>query len=96
MATITFRAKPETIHNVDGSVAYVRIKVPMLTRNHCDMHAFRTHSKFGNYANSDLFPSMLAKIKREVLGDYIRMDYTLPSGVTVDTSGFLALVTIEV
>lgn len=94
-ATITFRGKVETLRYADDSIASVRIKVPTLERRHCDMAAFRAHPKYGSYANSDLFPGMLARIKRERLGDFIKMD-AIPEGVAVDTSGFLAVVTIAV
>ena len=95
MATIQFKAKPETIYNMDGTVAYRRVKVPTLARSHCDMHAFRSHKKYGSYANSDLFPGMLKRIKAERTGGYIRLD-RVPDGVTVDVSGYLACVSFEV
>lgn len=96
MAKVTFRAKPEILYNMDNSEAYRRIKVPVLSRAHCDMAAFRSHPRFGAYANSDLFPNLLRR-QRELLGvrEYIRLDQPLPPNVTVDVSGFLAVVTID-
>ena len=94
MASIEFRAKVETIYNMDDTVAFQRIKVPTLDRKHCDMAAFRKHPKFGGFANSDMFKNVLARIKRDRLGDYVRLD-RIPEGVTVDTSGFLALVSLD-
>lgn len=95
-ATIKFKAKPETIYNMDDSVAYQRIKVPALTRSHCDMETFRRHARFGPYANSDLFKSLLSRqVKQAGLGEYLRLDRPLPAGVSIDTSGFLAAVTIS-
>ena len=94
MARIEFKAKPETIYNHDMSVAYQRIKVPELTRSHCDMNAFRQHPKFRGLANSDLFPNVLRRIKADRLGDYVRLD-KIPQGVAVDTNGFLAKVSID-
>lgn len=94
-ATISFRAKVETIYNVDETVAWQHIKVPKLERRHCDMDAFRRHPKFGGLANSDLFPNLLSRIKRDHLGEYVRLD-RVPANVTVDTSGFLAVVSLEV
>lgn len=96
-ATITFKGKVETLEYADGTIAAVRIKIPKLERKHCDMAAFRAHPKYGSYANSDLFPAMLARIKREKLGDrdYLQLD-NIPEGVSVDTTGFLAVVTFEV
>jgi hypothetical protein len=96
MATITFRTKPETIYNMDDTVAYQRIRVPVFTRGHCDMSQFRRHEKLGGIANSDLFHNALSRIRRDLVGEYIRLDRELPKGVTVDTSGFLAKVSIEV
>ena len=95
MAKISFKAKIHTVYTVDDAVAYHCIKVPELTRKHCDMDAFRRHPKYGSYANSDLFPGMLRRIRKDKLGDIIRLD-KVPDGVTVDTSGFLAVVSVSV
>lgn len=95
-AVIRFKAKPETIYNMDDTIAFQRIKVPALTRSHCDMESFRRHAKFGPYANSDLFKNLLSRqLKQAGIGDYLRLDQPLPAGVAVDTSGFLAAVTVE-
>lgn len=95
MATITFRTKAKNVYHADGTLSHTVIIVPTLKRAHCDMNAFRFHPKFGDLANSDLFPNALARIKRDRLGDYIRLD-RIPDGVTVDQTGFLAEVTIDV
>ena len=95
MAKISFKAKIQTVYNMDDTVAYHCIKVPELTRSHCDMDAFRRHPKYRSYANSDLFPGMLRRIRKDKFGETIRLD-KLPDGVTVDTSGFLAVVSISV
>lgn len=94
MATVTFKARPEKIYNMDDTLAYERIKVPALTRSHCDMPAFRKHPKFGGWANSDLFLGMLNKQVRALTGNHIRLG-AAPAGVTLDSSGFLTAVTIE-
>lgn len=94
-AKITFKAKVQTIYNMDDSVAYQFIKVPELKRSHCDMDAFRKHPKYGSLANSDLFPNVLRWIKANLLGDIIRLDRVKPN-VAIDTSGFLAKVTVTV
>ena len=94
MATITFRGKVETALWMDGTLAYRYIRVPKFERRHCDMPAFREHARFGMFANSDLFPSVLAKI-RDGIGAKIKLD-AIPSGVQVNTDGFLATVTVEV
>lgn len=95
MAKIRFKAKAEQIYNPDDSPAFRLVRVPVLTRAHCDMNAFRAHARFGPYANSDLFPNLLAKIRRERLGESIRLD-RIPEGVDVDSSGFLAIVSLDV
>lgn len=97
MATITFKAKAArevTRDNVATGV-YI-IPVPTLTRGHCDMAAFRNHPKYGGLANSDLFGSALTRISRDTFKwQRIRTD-EVPPNVTVDLSGFLAVVTVEV
>ncbi|MCY0148325.1 hypothetical protein OEG84_11535 [Hoeflea sp. G2-23] len=94
MAKISFKAKTETVYEMDGTPAYTRVKVPTLDRKHCDIPAFRQHPKFGGFANSDMFPNILARIKRDRLGEYIRLD-RVPEGVAVDTTGFLAIVSLD-
>lgn len=98
MATISFKGKAFTVYNADDTPAYEAVKLPArFTRSHCDMNAFRRHPKFGGLANSDLFPNILSKIKRDTFGnrDWVRLDQ-IPAGVTVDTSGFLAVVCFDV
>lgn len=101
MAKISFKAKVQTVYNMDNTVAYRYIQVPELKRSHCDMEAFRQHSQYGSYANSDLFPKMLAGIRAKTFHSsvngckVVKLD-DVPSGVTVDTSGYLARVTWEV
>ena len=94
-ATISFRGKPETVHNGDTKEKW--LKIPELKRSHCDMAAFRSHPKYSGYANSDMFPGMLKRIRESVFGraNYIKL-HAIPDGVTVDTSGFLAEVTFKV
>lgn len=98
MATIQFKGKIQTVYNVDDSHAFDYIQVPELTAKHCNMAEFRVHPKYGSYANSDLFKGILRRIKENIVGKYssqIRLD-KIPAGVQIDTSGFLAVVTIEV
>jgi len=97
MAKISFRGKIRDERYADGTSAYRYIKVPELTRSHCDIAAFRKHEKFGWLANSDLFPNALRRIRTDTFGgrDFIRLD-DLPEGVSVDTSSFLAVVSFEV
>lgn len=97
MAKVTFKAKAETIRYADDSLAWRQIKVPKLGRKHCDMSAFRSHPKIGSFANSDMFPAILARhVKALGISERIRLDQPLPEGVTIDESGFLAVVTIEI
>jgi hypothetical protein len=93
-ATIQFKSKLRTARNFDGTLAYQYAPIPTLTRSHCDMAAFRKHPRYGGIANSDLFANALAKIKRDLDGN-IRLD-RIPNNVTVDDSGFLCAVTVEV
>ena len=96
MAHVEFKAKIETIYNMDDTIAFTRIKVPALTRRHCDMGAFRTHPVFGPYSNSDLFLPMLEGHRKKAgIGPYIRLDRPFPENVSIDTSGFLAKVRID-
>lgn len=97
MATIVFKGKVKQVIYSNGEHAYDYISIPELDRKHCDMAAFRNHPKYGAYANSDLFKGMLAGIKRQFFGSrsVIQLDQ-VPEGVTVDASGFLAIVTIAV
>lgn len=97
MAKISFRTKVQQVYHSDDTLAYEYIQAPELKRSHCDMQAFRTHAKYGGYANSDMFPSMLARIRRDLFGSSgILKLSSVPDGVTVDTSGFLALVEFDV
>jgi hypothetical protein len=93
---IEFKGKVRTVYNVDDTVAYRFISVPKIARNHCNMQAFRVSRKFGSYANSDLFLGMMrGELESRGIRDRIKLD-SLPDGVTVDESGFLAVVTIHV
>lgn len=97
MAKISFRAKVQQVYHSDDALAYEYIQVPELKRSHCDMNAFRQHAKYGSYANSDLFPGMLARIRRDLFGSCGMLKLSnIPEGVNVDTSGFLALVEFDV
>ncbi len=99
MAKITFKTKIREFWNVDGSSDGKYFTVPEFKSTYCDMAAFRKHPKFGGIANSALFPNALKKIRRDILRsdyrDFIRLS-DMPKNVTVDTSGFLAVVTVEV
>jgi hypothetical protein len=53
-ATIEFKGKVKRVSYSDGS-GYDYIQIPEFDRKHCDMNAFRSHVRYGSYANSDLF-----------------------------------------
>lgn len=99
MATITFKAKAVREIFLDATReptgAFI-IQAPRFTRKHCDMPAFRKHGRFGGFANSDLFPNVLERIRRDTFPHgHIRTD-AIPANVKIDLSGFLAVVTVEV
>ena len=81
----------------DGTPAPARVPVPKkFGAQHYDRQHFRDDARYAAIANSDLFPSAIAGALRKLgIGAAIRLD-NLPPGVTVDTSGFLAVVTIEI
>lgn len=95
MAKVSFKSKVRRVYNMDNSVAYEYVQVPALNRQHVDMAQFRQHAKFGSYANSDLFPAMLRRAA-DAMGvkERIKLD-AIPAGVTVDTGGFLAVVSFD-
>lgn len=96
MATITFKTKPIKVYNADDSFAFTQINVPNFTRAHIDMAEMRNHPKYRSYANSDLFPSILKGIKRQHFPmGWFKLEEA-PEGITVDATGFLAIVTFEV
>jgi hypothetical protein len=94
---IEFKTKVQTMRTVDDAPLYDYVEVPVFKRSHVDMAAARNHPKYGGYANSDLFLGMLARIRRDVLSGraFLRLS-ELPDNVTVDASGFLARVTVQV
>ena len=100
MATIKFKSKIKMIGAIGGDEEHEYITVPVLTRGHCDMQAMRTHKKYGAYANSDMLLTMLAGIRAERFPaakytNLIRVS-ALDDSVTIDKSGFLVVVSIEV
>lgn len=96
MATITFKAKVQTMYNMDDTEAYKFISVPQFKTSHADRESFRKHPKYSGLVNSDLFQNVLSRIRRDTIkNDMVRLDQ-LPANVSVDASGFLAVVTITV
>ncbi len=97
MAQIQFKGKVKHVRYADGSHAFDYIAIPELDRKHCDMAAFRSHPKYGGFANSDMFKGILSRIKVQKFGSLTTMLKlnAIPEGVNVDTSGFLAVVTFD-
>lgn len=96
MATITFKAKVNNVYTHDDDLAYKYIKVPTFKQHHCDMPAFRNHIRYGSFANSNLFNNILARIHRQYFPQGKLKLNDIPENVEVDTSKFLAVVTIKV
>lgn len=106
MATIMFKGKFFSITDWDENFKYHGMKVPVFTRAHCDMAAFRSHPKYRWIANSDLFLNALARIRRDLpingagtSSEFLPLDdpaQPLPDNIHVDMSGFLAVVTVDV
>lgn len=96
----TFRAKARESRYSDGTLAGRWIQVPYLRRSHVDMGMARASKRWGMYANSDLFESMLNRAVENMgarkVGDALKLDLTkpLPDGISIDESGFLAEVRI--
>lgn len=90
--TITFKAKPFKLfrHENDGFDLCIDFK-KRVKKSDCSMKPC-DHT----YYNSDIFEGMLNRAYKQVIGEYTsfkRLD-DMPPGVTVDTSKFLAVVTI--
>jgi len=95
MPRVTFKAKPETVYNFDGTPAFTWIKVPALSAKHCDMSAFRRDPVFGGFANSDILPGILARALNVAgIGSHIKLD-SIPACVTVTPGPLLSVVSIE-
>ena len=96
MAKITFKAKIKTIYNHDDIPDYDIVMVPKFKKHHCDMNAFRSHPKYGSYANSDLFEGILARVRRDIAPHgFWRID-NLPDNVKIVEPGYLTVFEVEV
>ena len=96
MSTIQFKSKIKIMYNVDNTVCYTYLSVPEFNRKHCNMHEFRISSKYGGFANSDLFKSMLKRIRSDTFKNGILRLDSIPDNVYIDSTGFLSIVTITV
>lgn len=98
MPSLTFRTKPFTVMDRDRKRPAIRFKVKV-SRSDTDMRP-ADHA----YFNSDLFPAILQRAYATAIGpdrpaalgqrEWAYLD-DLPPAVTVDTSGFLARVTVR-
>lgn len=93
---IRFRTKPVNVYDAEtGELAHRAVKVPQLKRHHVDMVAARAHPKYGSYANSDMFPAMLARIRKARFPQgAFKLDEP-PEGVVADYDGFFVAVSWE-
>ena len=98
MPKIQFKTKIKRTCLIEGQEDKQRsfIQVPKIGTQHCDMHAFRSHKKYGPYANSNLFSAILQRDLTKILDHgRIYLD-AIPECITVDTSSFLTVVTITI
>lgn len=98
-AQIKFKAKIRSIYFMDNTKAYDYVQIPVIKRSHCDMPLFRQHKKYGAHANSDMFLNMINNAihptAKRMNDAYILILNEIPENATVDTSGFLAVVTFN-
>jgi hypothetical protein len=76
----------------------VCVKVPAMSQRHCvDLHAWRSsRGRLASLVNSSLFSGALRRALTDLgIGEYLDLD-RLPAGVTADTTGFLAVITIQI
>ena len=77
------------------------VKLPDLSAAHIDTASFRKDPRWSGYANSDLLRGMIRRSMNEAGQSRTMWDGTVrvwldAPGVTVDTSGFLSVVTIDI
>lgn len=92
---VTFRTKLMTLIGADDQRREY-VKLPKIARHHCDMQAARCCPEWGGIANSDLFLGAVNRAVSKLASSsgFLYLD-SLPDCVSVDTSGFLAEVTIS-
>ena len=75
---------------------FVPVKKTLGRNDVTSLHEFRTHPKWGAYANSDLAGGIIRRLVKERIGNRTFIDTeNVPDGVEVDLSGFLAAVTLD-
>lgn len=94
---ITFRSKVVEMGYTDGT-KWHKINVPTIKFHHVDRESALKESKWSGYVNSTLFlPKINREIRNQFGSDYPIIDLrSVPDNVTIDTSGFLAEVTITI
>ena len=93
----TFRTKLDPItYYGQEEVDHVNIRVPRPAENHIDRAAMRRDKEWSDFSNSSmLFGCVSRALGLAGVGKTLRLD-RLPESVTVDTSGFLAVVTVQI
>src|SRR5690554_1096752 len=93
---VVFKAKVQELDKpcvVSGMKRWVNL--PKLERKHLNQTVALKHPKIRSYVNADILPALLQReLKRQGIGTQIDVDNP-PEGVTVDTSKFLAEVSIH-
>jgi hypothetical protein len=93
-AIITYKTKVRQMHTDNGLVDYIDFKA-VVSRKDCNL---KPHQH--DYYNCDMFPSMLNRAHKEAThsNEWKRwcLLSELPDAVTVDTTGFLATVTVQI
>lgn len=94
MATIKFKTKMEVMEDTRLEKDIKTWNIPKIKKHHCNMNEFRSHSKFGGYANSDLFLQIVNGIVKKLfpLG-FLREDDLLD--IVEIREGFLSIITID-
>ncbi len=90
-ALVEYKTKVKKLHDGDSIVDYVEFK-RVLSRSDCNLNACQH-----DYYNSDLFIGMLNGAYKNALKNqqWARIS-DLPASVTIDTSKFLAVVTVKI
>ncbi len=99
MLQVKWKAKayPGAIFSGEAERPFVPVKKSLSRNDVVDLGAFRTHPRWGGFANSDLASGIVRRLVKGRIGNRTFIDTAnLPEGVEVDLSGFLATVTVNV
>jgi hypothetical protein len=88
--TISFKTKPYPIWDNDIKRTAINFKVK-INKTDCNI---KPHEH--RYYNSVIFTGMLNKVYKQIIGEYRTWAFIdeLPENVSIDTSKFLAIVTV--